>query len=102
MRKTKIQTIEDSYLKYMRLSSYLFGLGDKAIYDVNEIPEDNEFYPMAKKIAKDLNISWKSMNHNESNRIMLAMLSDAYALMNRCEKDKRLVYEYSIKIVDKR
>lgn len=102
MKKAKGKSIEDSYLKYIKLSSYLFGLGDKAVYDVNEIPTSSEFYEMARKIAKDLEVDWKTMSHSDSNRIMLAMLSDSYNEMKKCEKSQTVIFSYSFKIVDKK
>ena len=78
----------DVFHKYMRLSKYLFGQSEEYIYNVNEMPEENEFCSPAKKIAKSFEINWKKMTHEESNRIMLALLDDVYNEMaGVCNKD---------------
>jgi hypothetical protein len=86
-----------TYLNYIGLSSYLFGKGDKGIYNINEIPSDNEFFLPAKEIAKSLDISWDNMTHEESNRIMLALLEDTYMAMSQVENNKKLIVEVKLK-----
>lgn len=68
--------------KYFRLSSLLFGYGDNSPYDINELKEDNEFYKPAKELAEELEIDWKKMTHEESNRIMLSLLDDFFNQIN--------------------
>lgn len=87
------------YQKYLRLSRYLFGLGDNSPFDINEIPEGNEFLYPAKAIAKSLDINWKNMSHEESNRIMLALLEDAYKEMATVTDKDKLVLETKLLIL---
>ncbi|NDV64012.1 hypothetical protein [Bacteroides sp. 224] len=87
-----------TYLNYVGLSSYLFGKGDKGIYNINEMPPDNEFYLPAKEIAESLEIDWEKMSHGESNRIMLALLEDTYVAMSQVENNKKIIVEVKLKI----
>jgi hypothetical protein len=93
------ESLLNIYQKYMRLSRYLFGLGDDSPFDINELPDDNEFLAPAKKIAKSLDISWKSMSHEESNRIMLALLEDTYKEMATVADKDKLVLETKLLIL---
>lgn len=88
-----------TYLNYIALSKYLFSQGDKGIYNMNEIPSDNEFFLPAKKIAESLDINWEEMTHEESNRIMLALLEDTYMGMSKVENKKKLAVEVKLKIL---
>lgn len=94
-----LKILKNTYLRYVALSKYLFATGDDAIYDVNEIPKGNEFYKLAKGIAKDLDINWKEMTHEESNRIMLAMLEDTYNAMAEVSDKEKLIIEIKLKIL---
>lgn len=76
------KTATEMVVKYFRLSTLLFGLGDKSPYDINELKEDNEFYKPAKELAGELGIDWEKMSHEESNRIMLSMLDDYFNQIN--------------------
>ena len=88
-----------TYLSYIALSKYLFGEGDKGIYNINEMQPDNEFFLPAKEIAKSLDIDWKDMTHEESNRIMLALLEDTYMTMSKVVANKKnLIVEVKLKI----
>lgn len=89
-----------TYLNYIGLSKYLFGQGDKGIYNINEIPKDNEFYKHAREIAKSLDISWKGMTHEESNRIMLALLEDSYNAMSEVADKDNLIIEVKLKVIN--
>lgn len=89
---------KETYLRYIALSKYLFA-SDDPVYDVNEIPKDNEFYKPAKAMAKSLGISWKNMTHEESNRIMLALLEDAYKAMEEVGDKEKLAIEIKLKIL---
>lgn len=96
--KHDLQLFYDTWMRYIELSKYLFG-SKNPIYDINEIPEDNQFYSMAKSIADQLGIDWKSMSHEDSNRIMLALLEDTYVAMAKVANKKDLVIELKLKIV---
>ena len=93
-----IKLFQRTYIRYIALSRYLFAGGENAIYDINEIPKDNEFYKDARAIAKSLKINWKSMTHEESNRIMLALLEDTYNAMTAVGDKKDLIVELTLKI----
>ena len=54
---------------------------------------------MAKNIADQLGVDWKSMSHEDSNRIMLALLEDTYMAMAKVANRKDLVIELKLKIV---
>lgn len=69
-------------LAFFRLSTLLFGLGERSPYDINELKEDSEFYKPAKELAEELGIDWDKMSHEESNRIMLSLLDDYYNQIN--------------------
>lgn len=86
----------NTYQKYMRLSKYLFGLGDKAIYNINEMPKSHEFFIQASDLASSLSISWENMTHEESNRIMLALLEDVYNEMSQVGEKERLAIEIKL------
>lgn len=78
VRKKAIEKV----ITYFKLSTLLFGMGDKSPYDINEIKEDNEFYKPAKALAAELKIDWGKMTHEESNRIMLSLLDDYFNQIN--------------------
>lgn len=93
------KAVLEVFQKYIRLSKYLFAQTGEFIYDVNEIPKNNEFYKAAKAIAKKFEINWETMTHEESNRIMLALLSDTYNEMaSVCDKDS-IVLDTKIRII---
>lgn len=96
--KHDLQLFYDTWMRYIELSKYLFG-SKNPIYDINEIPENHQFYTMAKNIADQLGVDWKSMSHEDSNRIMLALLEDTYMAMAKVANRKDLVIELKLKIV---
>lgn len=61
---------------FLKTCKYL--LGEEAPYDMNETAEDSPFYKPAKSLADEMGIDWKKMTHEESNRLVVNMLSDAY------------------------
>lgn len=76
---TKKELLEQSQKaigEYFELSKYLFG--EDAPLDVNEIPEDSPFYQSAKSIADEMGLNWVEMSHEDSNRVMLNLLSDYF------------------------
>lgn len=97
-----LKAIRTAYFNYLELSSYLFGKGDEGIYDINEMPETHKFYHYAKEISAQLEIDWDKMTHEESNRIMLALLEDLYQEIGKTvpkEERKHLVVEATFKII---
>ncbi len=95
-----LQHLYDAYVKYIELSRYLFG-SKEPIYDINEMPGDSGFFADAVRIAEQLGISWEAMTHEESNRIMLALLEDYYVAMSKVVNTRRLVIEIRLKIAEK-
>lgn len=96
--KHDLQLFYDTYTRYIELSRYLFA-SKESIYDINEMSEDSKFYAAAKDIAKQINVDWESMSHEDSNRIMLALLEDTYNAMGKVGNKKNLVIEVKLKIV---
>ncbi len=77
---TKKEVLEESQkaiAAFFQLSKFLFG--EDAPYDVNEIPADNPHYERAKAISDEMGLDWENMSHEDSNRVMLNMLGDAFA-----------------------
>lgn len=91
----KQKTLE-AFFRYYKLSSLLFDRRRDEIYNVTDIPENNEFYKPAMEIAKQLDIDWKNMSHEDSNRIMLSLLEDAFNLIREIEKSKSIVLQTKI------
>lgn len=99
-KNKKLQLLYDTYTKYIALSRYLFG-SKNPIYDINEMPGDSDFFTDAVRIAEQLEIDWKAMSHEDSNRIMLALLEDYYKAMAKVSKKKDLIVEITLKIQNK-
>lgn len=93
----KLQLLYDTYTKYIVLSRYLFG-SKNPIYDINEMPGDCDFFTDAVRIAEQLEVDWKTMSHEDSNRVMLALLEDYYQAMAKVGKKKDLIAEVTLKI----
>ena len=95
----KKKTLE-AFFRYYELSSLLFDQKQSEIYNVTYIPKTNKFYKPAKDIAKQLQINWKTMTHEESNRIMLALLEDSFNLIREIENSKAITLQTKI-IIEK-
>lgn len=97
--KHDLQLFIDTWLRYIELSKYLFA-SDEPIYDINEMPSKSKFYKAARNIADQLEVDWKTMSHEDSNRIMLALLEDTYKAMAAVESEHKssLVVEINLKI----
>lgn len=93
----KKKTLE-AFFRYYELSSLLFGQKQNDIYDVTDIPKTNKFYELAREIAGQLQIEWDSMTHEESNRVMLALLEDSFNLIRDIEDSKSIILETKIVI----
>lgn len=76
-KKEVLEQSQQAIATYFQLSKFLFG--EDAPYDVNEIPEDNPHYESAKAISDEMGLNWKNMSHEDSNRVMINMLADAFA-----------------------
>ena len=55
----------------------------------------------AKKIANELEVSWKTMTHEESNRIMLAILEEYYNRMAEVVDTTDIILQVSFKLNSK-
>ena len=76
-KKEVLEQSQKAIANFFQLSKFLFG--EEAPYDVNEIPEDHPHYESAKAISDEMELDWKNMSHDDSNRVMLNMLADAFA-----------------------
>lgn len=86
---TKKELLEQSQKAigdYFELSKYLFG--ENAPLDVYEIPTDSPFYESAKSISDEMGLDWGNMSHEDSNRVMLNLLSDYFFSIQPVEKYK--------------
>ena len=92
----KIEEIKKAWADYINLSKLLFS-GTVDIYNINALDEKNEFYAHAKELAEEMEISWEKMSHEDSNRIMLAMLEDYYNFM-RPEENEGVVVKIDVEI----
>lgn len=92
-----LQLFKETYIGYIELSKYLFG-SKNPIYDINEMPETCKFLGPAKEIAKSIDVNWEKMTHEESNRIMLALLEDTYKMMAKVGNKSKLVVEVKLKV----
>lgn len=75
-KKELLEQSQQAIGEYFELSKYLFG--DDAPQDVNEIPTDSKFYQTAKDMAGQMKLDWENMSHEDSNRVMLNLLSDYF------------------------
>lgn len=76
-KKEALQKSQEATANYFQLSKFLFS--EDAPYDVNEIPQDSPFYESAKAISDEMGLDWENMSHEDSNRVMINMLADAFA-----------------------
>ena len=84
---TKKEVLEQSQKAigdFFTLAKYL--LGENAPYDINEIPKDSPFYETAKAISDGCGLDWNNMSHEDSNRVMLNMLSEYFCNIQPDEK----------------
>lgn len=75
-KKEELEKTQKAFESFFSLVKYLFA--DDAPYDVNEIPEDSPFHEDAKAISEEMGLDWEKMSHDDSNRVMLNILSDYY------------------------
>lgn len=68
----------DAFFEFFDLSRILFNRRLKEIYNVSDIPKRSRFYKIAQGVAEELSIDWSTMSHEDSNRIMLAMLESSF------------------------
>lgn len=101
MAKKEIEKKEDAATKamegvtnYMQLSKLLFSGGDDCPFEINEIQDSSPFYKTARELCDEMGIDWKKMAHEDSNRIMLALLEEYYQRMRESE-DEHVVLKIS-------
>lgn len=75
-KKEMLEQSQKAMGDFIKLADYLFG--DNAPLDVNEIPKDNPFYEDIRSISDEMELDWDKMEHNDSNRVMLNVLSEYY------------------------
>lgn len=100
--ETNLAALRTAYFEYVELSKLLFASTQEMIYDINELPETNKFFEPANKIANDLGVSWKTMTHEESNRIMLALLEEYYNKMAEVADTNDIILQVSFKLNSKK
>ncbi|TGX80494.1 hypothetical protein E5358_12620 [Palleniella muris] len=98
-KKKEITKEAQAWLDYAELSNFL--LRDNAPLKINETPEDSKFYKPAKELAEELELNWNELTQDESNRIMINMLSD-YFMSIQESKDKRYVLDITVREADKK
>jgi len=82
-------------MRFMELCKLLFS-GQTDIYNINELQKESEFYNDAVNLANEMEINWEKMTHEDSNRIMLALLEDTYLAM-KPDGGMKAVCEFKIK-----
>lgn len=87
-----------AWVEFMKLCGLLFNPNSTAMYNINELKEDSEYYQSAIDLCDEMEIDWENMTHEESNRVMLALLEDYY---NAIQVDKEKDYVVKINIVEK-
>lgn len=98
---TNLAALRTAYFEYVELSKLLFASTQEIIYDINELPDTSKFLEPAKKIANELGVSWESMTHEESNRIMLALLEEYYNKMAEVADTTDIILQVSFKLNSK-
>ena len=96
-KKRSVELVVNALKEYLDLSKFLFADPDNSIYDVNELEPDEQFYPLAKELAKELKIGWEDMSHEDSNRIMLLMLEKAYQKIREVTDRSKITIEFKVK-----
>lgn len=76
-KKEVLQKSQEAIANYFQLSKFLFS--EDAPYDVNEIPQDSPFYESAKAISDEMELDWENMSYEDSDLVMINMLTDAFA-----------------------
>lgn len=79
-QKEQLTQSQKAFADFMQLSKLLFG--EDAPLDLNEMPTDSPFYSVAKEIADEMDVDWEKMTHEESNSLMLNLLSDYFNAIN--------------------
>lgn len=83
-KKEVLEQSQKAIADFFNLSKYL--LGDDAPYDVNEIPTDSLFYETARAISDEMKLDWDNMEHEDSNRVMLNLLSEYFCAIKPDDK----------------
>lgn len=101
-KEKELLTKFDFFLKMVNL---FFNEGNPSFPEkVNDLTKEwgdsnkeNPFYKKARDMADELGIKWETMSGEESNRIIINMLSDAY--MDMCPEDKHVIHvKYNINL----
>lgn len=90
-----------AYDRYFRLSQLLFNEdSDDCPYRMNDLKDGNDFYKDAKAMADELKIDWEKMTDEESNRIMLNLLGDAFMAMKPSVEGIQLNTKFIVTITE--
>lgn len=85
-KKELLEKSQKAIGDYFSLSKYLFG--EDAPVDVNEIPKESPFYETARSLSDEMELDWDNMSHEDSNRVMLNLLSEYFYNIDVDEKYK--------------
>lgn len=84
---------------FFQMCNYFFG--DNPPYEVKDIPENNAYHKLAVEICDEMQIDWDAMTHEDSNRIILAMLDD-YFNQIRESADEKVCIEIKASKIEKK
>ena len=93
-KKEQLVASQKAFENFFSLCKYL--LGEDAPMDMNEIPEDSPFYSNARELVKEMEVKWDCMSHEDSNALMLNLLSDYWCQIKPPE-DYEAVLSISLK-----
>lgn len=94
----RLSVLKEAYFEYLELSKMLFASTLDPVYDMNELPADNKFLKPAQRLAKEMEIDWKTMAHEDSNRIMLALLEKYYNKMAEVANTTDITIQVNFKL----
>lgn len=88
-----------AYERFFLLSQLLFNEdSDDCPYRMNDLKEDSVFYKDARALADELEIDWKKMTDEESNRIMLNLLGDAFMAIKPSDDTLQLNTKFTVEL----
>lgn len=99
MNKQTSDAATQAWLDFAELAKFL--LTDNSPLNINETPETSKFYKPAKDLAEELELDWDNLTQDESNRVMINLLSD-YFMEIRRDDTCEYILEISVKEDKKR
>lgn len=83
-KKELLEQSQKAIADFFSLSKFL--LSEDAPYNVNEIPADHPFYKEAKLFSEEMDLDWENMTHEDSNRVMLNLLTEYFLAIKPDDK----------------